>query len=82
MDVAGEPALYPSLRDAREGVATVKTNKSLRRKRVMREHNNSERKSAGVACYNHSNPRSYERRKHLRCFSFFWYLFGVNALGW
>ena len=28
MDVAGEPALCPSLRDAREGAAAVRTNKS------------------------------------------------------
>ena len=58
MDVAGEPALCPSLRDAREGATAVRTNKLSRRKRVMREHNNSERKSAGSACNSHSIPRS------------------------
>ncbi len=39
MDVAGEPALCPSLKDAREGAAAVRTNKPSRRERVMREHN-------------------------------------------
>ena len=81
MDVAGKPALCPSLKDAREGSATVRTNKPSRRERVMRKHNDSERKSAGSACCSHSVPRSQERRKLLRDFSFFWYLFGVNVLG-
>ena len=42
MDVAGKPALCPSLRNAREGAVTVRTRKSPRRERVMREYNNSE----------------------------------------
>ena len=50
MVVAGKPALCPSPRNAREGAATVRTNKPSHRKRVMREHNNSERKSVENFC--------------------------------
>ena len=54
MAVAGRACIFPLAKKARGAKEVLNIKRYLRRERVAISHN-SERKSAGRACYNHLN---------------------------